>query len=87
MLLGRMVTFYLSEDKLVGIKGSKMGVIFVCFDIMQPLPVPLSPTLSTNATTAPSSSKLEVACCLSAKQPIQPPLVCTFIWVVSSSNN
>jgi hypothetical protein len=34
MLLGRTVTFYLSEDKLVGIKGSKMGVIFVCFDIM-----------------------------------------------------
>lgn len=34
MLLGRMVTFYLPDDKLAGIKGSKMGVIFVCFDIM-----------------------------------------------------
>ncbi|KAH6716323.1 RTA1 like protein-domain-containing protein, partial [Leptodontidium sp. MPI-SDFR-AT-0119] len=35
MLLGRMVTFYLPDDKLAGIRGSKMGVIFVCFDIMQ----------------------------------------------------
>ncbi len=34
MLLGRMVTCYLDDDKLAGIKGSKMGVIFVCFDIM-----------------------------------------------------
>ncbi|KAL2065415.1 hypothetical protein VTL71DRAFT_3085 [Oculimacula yallundae] len=34
MLLGRMVTFYLPDDKLAGIRGSKMGVIFVCFDII-----------------------------------------------------
>ena len=35
MLLGRMVTFFLGSDtKIGGIRGSKMGVIFVCFDIM-----------------------------------------------------
>lgn len=34
MLLGRMVTYYLPQNRLAGIKGSKMGVIFVCFDIM-----------------------------------------------------
>jgi hypothetical protein len=34
MLLGRMVTHYLPQNKLAGIKGSKMGVIFACFDIM-----------------------------------------------------
>jgi hypothetical protein len=34
MLLGRMVTFHLPDNKLAGIKGSMMGVIFVCCDIM-----------------------------------------------------
>lgn len=34
MLLGRMVTFFLRDEKLAGIRGSKMGLIFVCFDIM-----------------------------------------------------
>lgn len=34
MLLGRMITFYLPDDKVAGIRGSKMGIIFVCFDIM-----------------------------------------------------
>ncbi|KAG0651227.1 putative lipid transporter atnI [Hyphodiscus hymeniophilus] len=35
MLLGRMVTFFLGSDtKIGGIRGSKMGVIFVCFDII-----------------------------------------------------
>ena len=34
MLLGRMVTFFLPDNKLGGIKGSIMGVIFVGCDTM-----------------------------------------------------
>ncbi|KAH8648893.1 RTA1-domain-containing protein, partial [Tricladium varicosporioides] len=34
VLLGRMVTFFLGDVKLVGIRGSKMGIIFVCFDVV-----------------------------------------------------
>jgi len=34
MLLGRMVTAFLPENKLAGIRGSKMGVVFVSCDIM-----------------------------------------------------
>jgi hypothetical protein len=35
MLLGGMVAYFLGSDtKVSGIRGSKMGAIFVCFDIM-----------------------------------------------------
>lgn len=34
MLLGRMVTLYVFDEKVAGIRGAKMGVIFVCFDII-----------------------------------------------------
>jgi hypothetical protein len=44
MLLGRMVTYYLPENKLAGIKGSRMGVIFVCFDIMLVQTIPFGLT-------------------------------------------
>lgn len=38
MLLGRMVTFCLPENQLFGIRGSMMGVIFVCCDTLSVWP-------------------------------------------------
>jgi hypothetical protein len=34
MVLGRMVWFFLPGKKLIGIRASMMGVIFVCLDIL-----------------------------------------------------
>ena len=34
MLLGRMVQFFLPENRLLGIKGPMMGVLFVCCDVL-----------------------------------------------------
>jgi len=34
MLLGRLMQFFLPGESLLGISGGKMGVVFVCFDIM-----------------------------------------------------